>query len=647
MLSIYHVGLEKHIATMYEEWVDEFALKKSNAEAMQLQQQKAGWLSQDLAKLRAAGREKDASLAAFKRELGNIVSAMLVGKELEEAVRALYKKFVRGEHAHHSTADADGHHSGGGNDKGGVKVSAKAAEVINELVHGNHHGRTNHNANHHGHPVDNLNNTLDDQSFLSTDSLGHGNHYGGNHNAHNKASGAQHHTTGHTGGGGGNSQHNHASLVREVDDALVGTAKEAERQKRFVERQSRNLKHRLQVTERESHSSARHRLHENSDLLFECNDLRVENKELQRKIGLLKHDLETAHRAMHELKTNGNNTQNSSFNHCHVMDGESNSNNMNDVDLEMMLQQQAQLAPWVVHDMLPAAHQTLGNNNTEQQPGQLAGANSAPNLMGIGRAVVPGGNNTNQQSMPALPPKRGGGAATAANTANVSITSNSNKNLKKGMTNANSAVSLSLPRATLTGGIAGGETMAEKRAERMAAAVEDLALQLDEAQREREMQRLELARLRKQLLNQSQVQQLPSLQQNSAGSTASLLMVSNHHGGNINSGHGSLSDGQSGRLIGANPTLTSADLTGRPNDADKASLRLGPASITNKGSGTKSGPNSRGTNKIARVGSGSSGDKYKGTIGDAEREELQDTFSLHSMGKDGSLTSGRQKFSEE
>lgn len=36
------------------------------------------------------------TIAAFKRDLGNIISSMVVGKELEESVKMLYKKFVRG-----------------------------------------------------------------------------------------------------------------------------------------------------------------------------------------------------------------------------------------------------------------------------------------------------------------------------------------------------------------------------------------------------------------------------------------------------------------------------------------------------------------------------------------------------------------------
>ena len=90
-------GLEKHISTMYEELVEEFNAKKSSQEAAQLKDQKIHWIVNDLNKLRESMRERDQYITAFKRELNNIVSSMVVGKELEESVRILYRKFVRGE----------------------------------------------------------------------------------------------------------------------------------------------------------------------------------------------------------------------------------------------------------------------------------------------------------------------------------------------------------------------------------------------------------------------------------------------------------------------------------------------------------------------------------------------------------------------
>jgi hypothetical protein len=96
-ITMHIEGLEKHISTMYEELVEEFSTKKANSEASALQEQKIVWISQDLYKMRQSVREKEQYITAFKRELNNIVSSMVVGKELEESVKSLYKKFVRGE----------------------------------------------------------------------------------------------------------------------------------------------------------------------------------------------------------------------------------------------------------------------------------------------------------------------------------------------------------------------------------------------------------------------------------------------------------------------------------------------------------------------------------------------------------------------
>jgi hypothetical protein len=82
---------------MYEELVEEFSNKKILSENTEIKDQKISWISQDLMKTRQSVREKELYIAGFKRELGNIVTSMVVGKELEESVRVLYRKFVRGE----------------------------------------------------------------------------------------------------------------------------------------------------------------------------------------------------------------------------------------------------------------------------------------------------------------------------------------------------------------------------------------------------------------------------------------------------------------------------------------------------------------------------------------------------------------------
>ena len=63
-------------------------------------------------------------------------------------------------------------------------------------------------------------------------------------------------------------------FVRDVEEALVETAKEADRQRSFKEREADGLKHRLTSVKSEADHIIRRRLQDNSSLLFECNDLR-------------------------------------------------------------------------------------------------------------------------------------------------------------------------------------------------------------------------------------------------------------------------------------------------------------------------------------------------------------------------------------
>ena len=62
--------------------------------------------------------------------------------------------------------------------------------------------------------------------------------------------------------------------VKDVEEALIENAKEAERQRKFLEKESGGLKHRLLSNHTDVERAARARLRENSNLLYECNDLR-------------------------------------------------------------------------------------------------------------------------------------------------------------------------------------------------------------------------------------------------------------------------------------------------------------------------------------------------------------------------------------
>lgn len=82
---------------MYQELVTEFESKKSVSSVLEIKSQKITLLSSKISKLKAEISSKEEYMISFKRELSNIAVSMTGGKELEDAVRSLYKKYVREE----------------------------------------------------------------------------------------------------------------------------------------------------------------------------------------------------------------------------------------------------------------------------------------------------------------------------------------------------------------------------------------------------------------------------------------------------------------------------------------------------------------------------------------------------------------------
>ena len=196
---------------MYEELVGEFELKKAQGVIEEQREQRIGTVTKDLTKYKNAVITKERYITAFKRELNNIVSAMLTGKELEESVRLLYRKYVRNE----TTGDST------------IKVSERALSEANTLRN------------------------IEPDDDMSVNSHQHG---------------------------GGGKQ---AAFKLEVEEALVDAAKESERQKEFASRGVASLKMRLDQSQKEGVIMAKRRLNENSNLLFEVNNLRAFNKRLE------------------------------------------------------------------------------------------------------------------------------------------------------------------------------------------------------------------------------------------------------------------------------------------------------------------------------------------------------------------------------
>eukprot|EP00605_Chrysophyceae_sp_TOSAG23-4_P001800 GSChrysophyteH1.ASY1.ANO1.1990.1 assembled CDS len=226
-------GLERHISTMYEELVEEFENKKENEIQKEKTEQRNHLVMEDLKETKKALRKSERSMNAFKRELGNIVTAMVIGKELEESVRLLYRKYVKGEIIGETT----------------VKASEQATLAASAL----------------------LNKKADDMPGMSSP------------------------------GGGGSPGHGGKgkAFALEVEETLIESAKEAERQKISKGKEASQLKHRLESTRQEALVTQRKRLSENSNLLFEVNDLRKDVRKGERK--LFERD-ETIKQLQHELR---------------------------------------------------------------------------------------------------------------------------------------------------------------------------------------------------------------------------------------------------------------------------------------------------------------------------------------------------------
>ena len=99
-------GLSATSPPCKEELGEEFEKKKGDKIEKEKNEQRNALVLADLNHERLKNRKRERFVAAFKRELGNIVSAMVSGKELEDSVRLLYRKFVKGDVIADSTIKA-------------------------------------------------------------------------------------------------------------------------------------------------------------------------------------------------------------------------------------------------------------------------------------------------------------------------------------------------------------------------------------------------------------------------------------------------------------------------------------------------------------------------------------------------------------
>jgi hypothetical protein len=213
-------GLEKHITAMYEELIDVFDEKKSTDKVVEAKEKKIALLQHELKTLTVTTKQYETLIHSFKRDVGNIVSSNAGGKTVEEAMRTLYKKYVRGEKVSeeslkatgglhdavhhfvtHTTDDSHGRERGAFNQGEALMHQIRAAQghpPQPQQQQQQQHQQHSTNQQHYGH---------------SNASAGHATAGGG----HNTANG-----TGNTNGRG---------QVKEIEEALIESAKEAERQK--------------------------------------------------------------------------------------------------------------------------------------------------------------------------------------------------------------------------------------------------------------------------------------------------------------------------------------------------------------------------------------------------------------------------------
>ena len=92
-------GLEGHIDSMYDELEKEYGLKKQTDQTIDSKEMKIHTLAQELTGLRSSLREKESYIASFKRDLSSLVG-LIVPKDIEDAVKEAYQKYVKEEKVH-------------------------------------------------------------------------------------------------------------------------------------------------------------------------------------------------------------------------------------------------------------------------------------------------------------------------------------------------------------------------------------------------------------------------------------------------------------------------------------------------------------------------------------------------------------------
>jgi len=96
-------GLEAHITAMYDELEADYYERKKRKQQLNSKDSKVISLGQETATLRGLLRERDAYIASFKRMLSTLVE-VTTPKDLEDAVKNAYCKYIRDEGSQHRSS---------------------------------------------------------------------------------------------------------------------------------------------------------------------------------------------------------------------------------------------------------------------------------------------------------------------------------------------------------------------------------------------------------------------------------------------------------------------------------------------------------------------------------------------------------------
>lgn len=421
---------------MYEELVEEFENKREDSLKAETKDLRIASFTHEVSLLRQDNRQKDIYIATFRRELENVVGAF-GQKELEAAVKQLYRKYVKGE-----------------NIKMDVRGGApKEGSVVQFLL---------------------TNDDSDDESDVagfSVDGRGGGGSISGG-----------------GGGGGGRGKNMKKAIIQEIETELIESAKEANRQRQFVERSADNLQHRLRTTKAEAARINRTRLNENSHLIFECNELRKEVKQLTRKLEIANQVILDAQAAQARASANVSAPP-------PTWEDVGDDDNASDVTANM---RKAAAASMRRTDSAGVDSRHSGAGKEIARGLKAADRNAASAVELGGHRVHSGGSQlaqglSHQNSAPM------GLTAPAAVDGGLAVAGSHTQSRPSTGGSQPQCIADPIPRDYVQGAMTVEQRLLRKKdaqIEKLVNEIEALSAQLDDASRERSMQRTELSRLR-------------------------------------------------------------------------------------------------------------------------------------------------------